>query len=171
MNKNLGTTAKQRKMAVAVAQDVLKTMRHLQVLSSNGYLRSPLEAGGFPIQDAKPAVLKKCEVCARGAMFISRCKLFNVYEFPSEGDASDMVVNSTAKDFGETNSNMIEAAFEQYNSEYGEVEDGVRAAVVFGELYDDPRKRLRAIMKNVIEHEGVFTPLADPRVRVSLEND
>jgi hypothetical protein len=94
---------------------------------------------------------KNCEVCARGAAFISCVRLFNevtVEEAASRKDA----VTLTAKLFGEAQVTLIEAAFE------GWCLDGDDRPMDFHEAHPDPASRLQAIMESIIANGGTFKP-------------
>lgn len=170
-----GTTKEQRKMARAVAADVLEQIKVYRIKAGRYYtFHGKNSVQGEDIKSAKPAVFKKCEVCARGAMFLSRARLFNVYKFPN-GDPSNhfsganAIADATEVDFGLNNASLIEAAFEcaiqHASSENTPGYDGDskanrlgRYAVKFGRAYRTPRTRLKAIMQNVIANKGVFRP-------------
>lgn len=155
-----GTNPKQRKMARAVAADVLLQLKKRSMNITPGcYLRHPnleILSGDFggkgpvDIKTAPKKVLKECKVCAKGAMFLSRALLFNKYTFADDPEETSSV------DFGLFNANLIESAFEQrVMSSFGPL---VPYAVSFGAMHVNPRKRLKAIMENVLENHGVFRP-------------
>lgn len=154
------TTAEERRVSVKIATDVLLTMRVLDV-RVNCYMLPTDKARNKFGTDNIPAgtpisCFKDCRVCAQGAMLISRARIYNSVALNS----SARQTNGEVMGFG--NTELIECAFEcrpifahtwqSYNSPF------VVAAVRFGNQYPDPRKRLRAIMKNVILNKGVFRP-------------
>lgn len=153
------TTKEQRKMARLIAADVLKTMRYLSVTRGSYCRVTGPSIAGKDIQSVRAKDLKHCQVCARGAVYVSRARLFDEYMFDSlHFDPSDTVVTETNKDIGKTNAELIESAFEM-DPRHGGYSDEACCARDFGALFQyDDRARLRAIMRNVIENKGVFRP-------------
>lgn len=112
--------------------------------------------------------MPKCTVCARGAMFVSACRMFNhfsVGEFADAGGTSDGADPDSFSDYEETfftkkQVGMIESAFEKdtdfgYGREACSRKDSL-AAVLFGKQYGKAEERLTAIMQNIIKNEGDF---------------
>lgn len=153
--ETLGTTTAQRKMTLAVAKDVLKHIKDW-TLSTGCYFDSgDLTPVGQSIKKISFKKLKACKVCARGAMFVSRAKLFNVYTLGVY--VNDEVSGCTAGDFGLQNANLIECAF-QVNSKWDFSSSLGMIARNFGYEFPDNRDRLQAIMEEVIKNRGVFLP-------------
>lgn len=184
-----------KKQRVEVAKDVLKQLRYKRIKVTPGeYVSVPMSEDEVPaLMDlgdnrreksknlAKKLFARKdCQVCARGAMFLSGIGLYNKLEVTQfTGQSShwsdrftfqDETLDWTKDNFGREQSALIENAFEGRNitTDYGEAGvDGHRIdedytivyhgpAVDFYNKYPDPVDRLRAIMKNIIKNEGVF---------------
>lgn len=160
-----GTNPKQRKMARAVAADVLLQLKKRSMNITPGcYLRHPNmeflsgefgDKGPVDIKTAPKKVLKECKVCAKGAMFISRAKLFNVYKL--DECVNDEVSPNTANDFGRKNADLIECAF-QIAARWDDFSSLAFQARDFGHEFPGHRDRLQAIMEEVIKNRGVFLP-------------
>lgn len=184
-----------KKQRVEVAKDVLKQLRYKRIKVTPGeYVSVPMPESEVPaLMDlgknkreksknlAKKLFARKdCQVCARGAMFLSGIGLFNKLEISSStGERvgwnkfvlKDETLDWTRDNFGNEQAALIENAFEGRNitTDYGEAgvdgydfgADGFTItyrgpAVDFFNKYPDPVDRLRAIMKNIIKNEGVF---------------
>lgn len=160
--KKLKPPRSKRKMMVAVAKDVLKLMRYLK-LRQRSYLK-PDTYGVFDkyidkeIQPHIPAIAKKCEVCARGALVLAHAHLYDAcVGVPDNYDTE----KRSFKLFGRQGT-LIEAAFEMDSSfatsrGYYSPETAIKASD-FGANYRDKRDRLRAIMKNIVKNKGAFRP-------------
>lgn len=160
MDRYLGTTKEQRKMARAVAKDVLASLK-IYDIKEGVYCSAPESIQGKDIKRAHISEIKECQVCARGAMFLSRARLFNDYKFPDySSNGACEVIDSTSIDFGRRNSKLIEAAFEVCENfvDYEDRGDLSKAALKFGRRFKSPRNRLKAIMLNVLDNSGVFRP-------------
>lgn len=154
VDRYLETTKEQRKMARAVAKDVLLQLENKMFIVDGGYyLDYPASVMyGDDIKTANPEIIKNCRVCAKGAMFVSRALLFNEYKF------GDSVSYRVGDDFGRLNSDLIEGAFETCTPASGN-DTGLRdSAIKFGKKYKNQRNRLKAIMQNVLDNGGVFRP-------------
>lgn len=156
IRETLGTTTAQRKMALAVAKDVLKHIEDWN-LSTSIYFKAAdgLEILGQSIKKISFKKLKDCKVCARGAMFISRAKLFNVYKL--DECVNDEVSPNTANDFGRKNADLIECAF-QIAARWDDFSSLAFQARDFGHEFPGHRDRLQAIMEEVVKNRGVFLP-------------
>lgn len=159
IDRYLETTAEQRKMARAVAKDILSHPKRYQVCRGNYIIGIPWSARNKKIDKVDPEIIKNCHVCARGAMFITRALLFDKYRFPDDDldIGGELVLPATESDFGKFNAELIECAFELHsyfeeNSIMGDL------AAKFGNRYRSPVNRLRAIMQNVLDNGGVFRP-------------
>lgn len=122
-----------------------------------------------------------CEACALGSLFVSSVRIKNgllatealdedeVYD-PSIGNYRDVVTCDTAvmrsrlsEYFDPLQVDLIESAFEKsdmVDPDEGdaETEGLVTDAITFGEAYERPVDRMRAIMQNIIDHRGTFVP-------------
>ena len=174
---------KKNEMAVAIARDVLKHLRSLKVRDRNGYvgLNDKYEctpkslsnlSGKEQLQNHLPVVVKYCDVCALGACFLSYVRLYDKIQVSSLvqsydfGLKSDKLVSILNVCFSLEQRNLIESAFELNRMDEGiygtkhiyAAEDAVDYAIEFGKQYEDPKERLRAIMKNIIKNNGQFCP-------------
>lgn len=157
-----GTTKEQRKMARAVAADVLKTLK-LYRLTQWAYCDTSgkYELTGKDIKSLPAEEIKHCKVCARGAMLISRARLLNDYKLPNYSDQSCYVLKNTARDFGKFNAFLIENAYQQEQRAFPRMAGDksiIAAAEKFGKKYRSDRGRFKAIMENVVANKGVFRP-------------
>lgn len=166
-----GTVTKQRKMAVAVAKDVLASMSTLSV-KRGAYL---MEKGELikrpPARSARKTaeILKtKCNVCALGACLLSTVSLYGKIQW-SYGFAGVTVGGGDVEKwferldqvFSREQQRLIESAFEL--RDVAIVTDDptkFEAAVVFGQRYKTAKGRLRAIMNNIIKNDGLFVPVS-----------
>lgn len=142
-------------LKVQVAKDVLKHINAVEIRGNGaGYFHPRRELGSS--EKFYEAVTSRdldklaasCEVCAIGAIYLSSLKLNDA---PINYDARD----KAAGIFGEINANRIEAAFECYNFSNNGVKE---PTAKFGEAYKNDKDRLRAIMENIIVHDGEFVP-------------
>lgn len=152
-----------RRHAVAIANAVLKWLRTKKLVVKRGaYCQfSPSEVKvtqDISLQKALPALVTPtapCQVCAKGALFIAAVDLYNKVDINPEQHQFGLFESHTIKPllpyFSNKTLSRIEYAFDR-----GWVGKGSNADSVFGERYPDPRARLRAIMKNIIKHNGDF---------------
>lgn len=133
------------------------------------------------------AISKGCRVCALGACFLSYIRLYNHVSLGQLiGTYGDYVFQDEIFDveyiemmdelrevFTPAQICLIETAFEKacinddavaddddhaYDMDTHTTYDEADAARLFGEKYEEPRQRLRAIMKNIIKNDGLFIP-------------
>ncbi len=170
-------TAKQKRLAVRVAKDVLASIKLLDIqwgsyMTLNEIPTALVDKARTSKAQAKLLKTGNCRVCALGACMISLVALENDYQFtfsPEYDDDYNMASTSTIAVYytGITNRLLqafppeqqwlIEDAFEMANM-HGYIGGWTPRAIRFGEQYDTPRKRLRAIMKNIIRNGGTFIP-------------
>lgn len=162
--------------AVAVAKDVLA-----QIKAGN----YTCEVGGYvnletpPIEDLpdnckvsaaifNPSDLQ-CQVCARGAMFMSAIRKFNKFDFVKDSSQDDGVRNLLHPDspkfrkiedtiFSREQIGLIESAFECCNMAGSTPFEKTKSAIFFGILYNNDSDRMQAIMRNIIKNDGKFVP-------------
>jgi hypothetical protein len=170
-----------REMATAVAKDVIAQLNR----RTKGYEATPglyvyiecvIPTNVTDLQDAIPSIenqVGKCNVCALGAAVLSKARLFD--NVPIDGEAAsyggvisldyDDCFNGLKDIFSESQLQLIEAAFEGWDEGSWETNPAIRRAVAFGEKYiDDDKKRMKAIMQNIIDNDGTFKPPAVPKV-------
>lgn len=177
---------KKNKKAIAVAQDVLNQLKYKNYKPVVNYYFnaekidvSNLSLENKDVCDLLPKLCKKCEVCALGACLLSTARLYdnmpadevfminrdynwttNSYKDPyltlrrsDEETFADLLSDV----FDENQCSLIESAFERTCRGNYEDHEEVCRAIEFGEKYDDDKKRMRAIMRNVIRNDGWFT--------------
>lgn len=164
-----------RQMAVAVAEDVLKRLRRRKnpiVACPGWYVSAPYQplSIGSDLQDHVDAMVDtgRCRVCALGAALLSKAKLFDkvpsnsiftqTYGGPTVWTNQHDVRENLKDVFSLSVLKRMEAAFEvSYRVVGGDSVSGdVYGAVVFGSQFQDPKKRMRAIMENVVANGGEF---------------
>lgn len=143
---------------LALAKDVLLQLktRRLQVSANKNYCRiidGSVEAGPLRPQLSK---IKSCQVCALGALFLSKVGLYNQYDIPPNPcypEWSAYVLNNGNTDVhdfvGDPEvTHRIEALFEQ-NTYSGDIR--------CPKLTKNDRARLHAIMQNIVDNKGQLT--------------
>ncbi len=153
---------------VAIAKDVIQ-----QVLAR----RYKLQNMTYVDTDDESQIINKeiltskkppiCTVCAKGALVCSTVRLFNKFSGDSD-DLFSQVEPVLRRNFGRSNGDMIEVAFEKWTLwEYGNEksrqgaclsESQANKARSFGCKHRSMRKRVIAIMKNIIANNGEFKP-------------
>lgn len=170
--------AQQKNMRIKIAKDVLKRLRYLDVRRGWGYICN----GGIiveeaddneakelfdrktrklnldtEVQDILPKVEKTCQVCALGACFLSHVRFhdnFQVEELDNV-DRED-ITNELEYYFDADQLNLIENCFESnsYIDKYT-YSSNDRIINPFAK-YTDAKKRLRAIMINIVKNKGTL---------------
>lgn len=158
-------------LRIAIAKDVIKSLRRITP-TTGVYVGTKNDAKVQKIVELNKGDSKKiaekvksyCEVCALGACFISAVAVDNKWDFEEE-DITDSYTDTQlsmrlSKIFTPSQMGLIEAAFECCNrGVFSNILDKrYDAAVAFGEQYKTPRSRLKAIMENIIENDGIFNP-------------
>lgn len=106
---------------------------------------------------------KPCEVCAKGALFLSSIRKFNNFSIQDAADNNGDIsykASEIAEDiFGVNNAKLIEAYFES-DSGYLPVwsEQEVVKINQFEVKYPNSVERLEVILKNIIKNKGTFKP-------------
>ncbi len=173
---------------VAIAKDALKQVQleKIVVLSSNGYivsneldekidtLASEIEAQGNilakvelrehldkMLNEAEVDSGYKCEVCAKGALFLSAVRKFNNFSLSDAqyGGLDDCASSETRKIFGQNNADLIETYFEKTDP-YKLIKDdeGYMLDFRWSDGWKNDTERLVIILKNVIANKGTFKP-------------
>lgn len=110
-----------------------------------------------PVKEAEA-----CTACALGSMFVSRCELTKPLVTIGQADRtpSEDMAAALSDVFSEQQLGLIEAAFEMCDNVRCEGVDSttLHRAWDFCEDLKDPKERLVAIMKNIIDHDGTFVP-------------
>lgn len=172
-----------RKQIVEVAKDVLKQIKARSFVPKKGvYIKLPAaklralakdkEKGDkIEVQDLlKASKLKNCQACARGAMVLSKARLFNDAKaevFSYWGSPKTLAL----ADFGDEHSEevfgglgfQVEACFEGFRTSMFHEEHGVdyEASFSYFREFPDATERLTALMKNIIRNNGQFKPGQD----------
>lgn len=177
-NKNVSLTDRQKaNRRVAIAEDVLKWLRTKKLtIKTQTYCRFNDEYDLYKFDgDDMQAVMgkiitpfKPCSVCAKGALFIAAVDKFNSVKVRAFGmNDEDVVMEPLLAYFTEEQLNLVEAAFEGWNHLAGDADLVEYVTEDYIKKYPDARKRLRAIMRNIIVNKGTFVlPL-----REALEGD
>ena len=103
---------------------------------------------------------KPCEVCAKGALFLSSIRKFNNFSIQDAADHNGSISYWASKIaefiFGVNNAKLIEAYFECYLPVCSEQE--MVKIDKFGAKYPNSVERLEVILKNIIKNKGTFKP-------------
>ncbi|NDD52339.1 hypothetical protein EBZ39_00405 [bacterium] len=169
---------------VLIAKDVLAQVAAGRFKPTEGSWANPRTASGREIHiwdtdkyDPDASVremflgeqIAKCDCCALGAMFVS-CTLYNnkttLEDFDNETlDFVDNVQdasfsNGFAKFFSPAQLRLIEIAFEGGCGGFCTTSDDDQdlQARDWYDRYPNPKKRLVALMKNIIKNDGKFVP-------------
>ena len=157
----------EKAMLLAVAKDVLKLLAEYKLgVQCGRYLDASLpdelddiaysDWDKVALQKAVPKIARFCTVCAKGAMVLAHLHLFDgIKILPGNYGTGDRATEL----FG-TQGHLIEAAFECSNvsTELDNDDPSVSAAIRFGSQYSNNRRRMRAIMQNIVRNNGVFKP-------------
>lgn len=169
----------QKKQRIAIARDVIKMLKNNQIKASmnSGYFSAPgfdslrISLNSFD-KDVHVLVDSiRCEVCALGGMLaatvmkVDGMKFENIFYPELERNE---VIAKLKNYFSINQLDLIESAYEMkpmgrfrtIGYVYTTVnDDQCASAVNFGRLfYDGPFDRMIAIMQNIIDHNGTFTP-------------
>lgn len=127
-----------------------------EIISSKG---KQVELQTYMGQLVSPA--KPCDVCAKGAMFLSSIRKFNNLSLGdlSDGDTLDSLAHTKMQDlFGDDNADLIECYFEDGNPDHDSDPNDE------GDEIEDPwmlltdTQRLIRIFTNAIKNKGTFKP-------------
>lgn len=169
--------AKRRK--VLIAQDILLRLKLGTYVAKTGSYTHIIKGNDYDTRDksAQEAIKNKqikCEVCARGGIFLSSVVFKNSYNI---GELDDVTLGSCLnetpedrfieEDWTEEELDRIECAFEEEDVHGNLEEDVIDLCVEFGKQARDKRKMnskesnraiLTCIMQNIIDNKGVFKP-------------
>jgi hypothetical protein len=172
------TKAEQR---VQISKDALKWIKkeNVKVKESSGYFYISKGEEQLKIGTDLNKYLKKikCDVCAKGALFLSHVDRFDNCKiqpsYPGSEDANtdfddeDDIKQRLSKQFSELQLDMIECAFEKKvltdsTQKLGQSYNPSKIAqecIKFGKQYKKPYDRLEAILKNIVKNKGTFIPI------------
>jgi hypothetical protein len=166
--------------ALAVAKDVLSHLNEYQLITGRyvvGTIDSTKIVAETDLRSLVDTVQKECCVCALGACFLSKARLFDKvpaneilrpYDWSTVAsiDVRRPLIEKHLSDvFSPTQLNMIESAFEmrvRYHDMISEDEHArLRVASAFGQRFvGDKKARVIAVMQNIIDNGGTF--VVDP---------
>lgn len=182
MTTKMKTKRKTTDPMVVIARDVIARLNAKTFVAKAGWGflgRRLKKKERNPDADARTVLKgKKCEGCARGALFLAKLDRQNSLKLADLGICAvdpneDAYCDNTEEDGAQTigvdrhttteylhefvpdQLRLIEAAFER------DPQDGYEdefAAIQFGEKFKTPSKRLRAICENIIKNKGEFRP-------------
>lgn len=185
-------TAKRRKtrqeMRITIAKDVLAQLDAKKIVATPGtwvddsnlgslsdYVYEETADSDAPIDACEfTEGITKCRCCALGSIFISLTKVSRVLLSGSlhAEDVFDHLPSSPlTRYFSVKQLELIEQAFEGLEGAY--IADGFQNeedCMTFYYTYPNAKKRLQAIMKNIVKNKGTFVPSKDinPRSPASL---
>jgi len=142
---------------VAIAKDVIKNLDILEVESGFGYVVPHSGTDEYidkKLNDQQIAenCKKTCTVCARGAMMICKISKFNNFSFK---DISNLYL---------TSSNTSDALSDAFSCiDLFNIENAFECNTPSGKWFSiiNDKDRLRAIMQNIIDHNGKFKPTVE----------
>lgn len=153
-----------KQMRVVIAKDALTQLRAEKYAATKGIyiddnllssLRDTYNKEGNICAQSSLSSLKKCKVCAKGAIYLSTVRKFN--DVKLERFCNDST-NKANEIFGETLLNKVERAFEKWtdmDKRYIETNSNLNK---FINKYPDRNIRLEKILLNIIRNKGVFKP-------------
>ncbi len=156
---------------IAVAKDALAMVLNGSVRPKRGVwvltsLRKQNKFAGQQLCDV--AGQMKCQVCQLGALFLADVSLRNEYTVPkyvedeyNQGSlATENNMERLEQYFSKSQIRLIENAFEEgegfFSWKHNVDEDD--DAIQFGRKYKSAKKRMIAILENIIRNEGTFVP-------------
>src|SRR5208282_271957 len=159
-----------RKQRLAIAEDVLRQIKLKKYVATVGsYVRSYLaeklineSRQNDQVLDFQKVLLAntpECQVCGLGAAFCSMARLGDEVQMD---DSSEIHEHLTAI-FGGHQVSLIEHAFEGFdaggNEETSPISENEKVACrKFFDKRPSDSKRLAAIFRNIIKHDGKFRP-------------
>lgn len=149
---------------VTLAKDVISQLKKNKLNACSGTYLMIINLDNVEDNEQLNKVLKKqgtCEVCAKGALFIShimRNNHFTVGDYYScRKNDNEKIKERLDSLFSLSQLELIEKAFEG-ESHDNELKDStlIDLANEFHYYYEDDEERLIAIMNNIIENKGTF---------------
>jgi hypothetical protein len=139
---------------VIIAKDALKWIRAGALLPQQMMYVSPIDTPVFTDeqrqQQLRDVVIGKCEVCVKGAIFLSKAFNFDNVLATAYLDP-DAIDKALEEHFSIEQYKSMERTFEAWNNV-------TPAEIKFIEKYPQPKQRMMAILKNVIKNKGTFMP-------------
>lgn len=166
------------KKRVMIAKDVLLQLKLKKLIARSGVYVAPgglndwgewLNVEGAPtdfrefmVAPVTPAA--QCTACALGSVFACAVKFKNTVSTSAAGTVysdDSSIKRYLSGVFTTEQLELIECAFERHDDHAGggrDASDAVQNAVAFGRKHPVDKKRMIAIMKNIIKNEGEFVP-------------
>ena len=163
-------TKKEKRLKLV--KDCLKQLRYMNV-QKGSYLNGTLcnINGKTSLKNEYIQLRNKCSVCGKGALFLIHIMKFNNvlaedigwsdYNNNYQIHTDNENILETLKYFSQEQLDMIECAFEReyYINDLSDTKYNLALKCVeFGWQYRTPKARLRHILENIIENDGVFKP-------------
>jgi hypothetical protein len=158
-----------RECRIEIAKDAIKhlNLKNFKIAQGAYCLIKNLYSGlevleEVELQSILPKI--KCNVCALGASMISLVRLYDNFKVRKDTILISRlnIINALKKYFSFYQLCLIESAFERccYNDYYdfSFSNKAIRRAIAFGERFTNPKDRFEAIMKNIIDNDGLFKP-------------
>lgn len=149
---------------VTLAKDVISQLKKEKLNACSGTYLMIDNLDNVEVNEQLNKVLKKqgtCEVCAKGALFIShimRNNHFTIADYHSFSKTdNEKIKERLGSLFSLPQLELIEKAFEGENVD-NDLKDGtlIDLADEFHDNYKDDTERLIAIMQNIIKNKGTF---------------
>lgn len=162
-----------RERKLVIVKDVLEQIRLNKLfVDKRSYVRGNFnrpKSGAITQHDVE-AIRARCQVCAKGALFLSRVDKFNSVDWKDVGTRlsvlhsldidNESCVHSLDGAFTERELDLIETAFEcdDVNDLWDEDIDDltIEEHIDWGYQFDDPTVRLEQICKNILDNDGEF---------------
>lgn len=187
LRKSWSTMSRAEKR-VAVCKDALQQIQMGIAVPLQGvYIKVGKNSGGLSKDFLSPEVsIQKCipnmtcGVCAKGSLLLAHVDIANELKgnrYSLESMNSDTIVKQLKNTFSKHILNMIETAFEErvigsidylenieivqgifHPQEYRTPNKKALSCINFGKKYTSAKRRLIAILENVIENKGKFKP-------------
>lgn len=179
-NNEIFSKASLREKRILIARDVISRLDSCQYIPYEGMWVSIEDdyaiAGSESLQKCIIKGKKKCYCCGVGSVFLSTVVFKNkitfgqlnsgVFDFGEIDLGQQKDLMGVMRIFGRKRLYMIEAAFEcgygYVNDTSGKLAnlygDVIKRAVKFGLRFTNEKKRLTAIMQNIIDNGGEFIP-------------
>lgn len=138
-------TAAQKR--VAIAKDVIQQIKAEKFIALTGRYFKQCQLPEKVNQKTLLEHTEPCDVCAKGAIFLSAIRKFNDYDAPSSTTREYEMERKSCEFFTYKQCDKIELVFEGWESGY---ETWRRIKT--------PNLRLIAIMRNIIKNNGTFKP-------------
>lgn len=149
---------------IAVAKDVIKRINADQYIAYSGSFICAVDLYGEDSVKKYVKSGKRCEVCAKGGLFMSYVGYVNKFDmFEAELQGTHMKDDSMVKLaqlFTPLQLAMIESAFEgkEYIWNVNISRENCRKCINFYDKHEHDKDRLLAICENIVKNKGTFKP-------------